>query len=80
MKANCTVHAFVHVSEVRHLGDLKIPTEVHDTNIIEQILNNLQRADIAECISKTCNSIAVIKLVISFLAIILDDQSNTCLC
>ena len=75
IKNNCTVQAFVQDTEMHRLGDFKIPVEVHDTNTLEKILDNLNRADIDKSNSENCNSISVIQLVISFLSILLDEPS-----
>ena len=73
------MQAFVQDTEVRRLGDFKIPVEVHDTNTLEKILDNLIRADLDKRSSKTCNSISVIQFVISFLATLSDEPSFTLL-
>ncbi|XP_066958187.1 uncharacterized protein [Macrobrachium rosenbergii] len=75
IKNNCAVQAFVQDTEVNRLGDFKIPVEVHDTNTLEKILDNLSRADSYKRSSKTCNTISVIQLAISFLSILLYEPS-----
>ena len=74
IKSDCSVFAYVGDAQVQHLGEYKIPSDIHDINDLDLLLNNLRNIDTQNQKTNPDGAVTIIQLVISLLSLIQDDS------
>ena len=74
IEPDCSVHVFCSDVKMRSIGDYKIPSHINDINLLEDLLVKIRNLDIQEYDSQQKTVTAILRLIISFLAL-LQDQS-----
>lgn len=74
IKPLCAVQVFIGNVEVHKLGQFKIPSTINDTNILDELLQNLRQFDSESYSPNSFSVTTVIQLVLSLLTLIKDES------